>query len=149
MQNLCAHASGWYKVCYTCDELLQYFTREGIRHSMECPPALFEKPKDKRVPMVAFITPQGVMIDGACAQNLYATRDFDISPLNGPFDDGARRSNVLEFAMELCSRPLILEQCPSPEDRRGWPDFAHATDPFLNMGPAACKRWAFLCQQSS
>ena len=47
----------------------------------------------------------------------------------------------------LCSRPLILEQCPAPEDRRDWPDLTQ-DDPFANMGPADCKRWAFLCQHN-
>ena len=141
-QNFCSHASGWYNFCYKCDELLQYFTREGIRHSMECPPASFEKPKDKRTPMVCFITPSGTMIEGYYGSNQYVTRDFDLSPSNGPFDDGALRSQVLEFMSELISRTLLLDQCPAWEDSRGWPDLSQS-DPFARMESAACERYAF------
>ena len=87
------------------------------------------------------------MIEGYCAQNTHMAQDFDISPSNGPFDDGALRSNVLEFMMELITRPLVLDQCPAWEDPRGWPDVSQA-GPFAHMESAACKRYAFLSQHN-
>ena len=87
------------------------------------------------------------MIEGYCAQNHHVARDFDLSPSNGPFDDGALRSNVLEFMMELITRTLVLDQCPAWDDPRGWPDISQV-DPFAHMESAACKRYAFLSQHN-
>ena len=87
------------------------------------------------------------MLERYYGSNKYATREFDVSKSNGPFDDGALRSPVLEFAAELISRSLILEQCPAADDLSGWPDVT-LSDPFANMGSAACKRYVFLTQHS-
>ena len=78
------------------------------------------------------------------AQCSNASREFSIYP---PIDDGALRNVNLENMLVLCSRPLVLWQCPPESSSDGWPDLGRDGPACFDLMTGASRaRYSFLCK---